>query len=358
MDKNIFLDSKGRITIYGAGGAGRRVLALLKKYGVKVNCFLDEKGGSNTFIDDIPVLKPDDQSVDKTSKIIVALFNHRTDIISVISFLKKTGFTDVIPYTELFIHFADELPTQYWLGPTDIYETHAQDIADALALFQDKISRDLFRSFLKFRITGDPSCMPRPDIKNIYFPADILGVRKPDKFVDCGAFNGDTLLFIKERFGLLESIRAFEPDLENFRKLAALQAKGKHFSKDTVLIPCGVWSSTASLKFISDGSLASSVSEHGDSIVQCVSLDECLDGYAPTLIKMDIEGGEIEALNGCRKMIASVKPDLAISVYHAPDHLWKIPLLISKSNSDYKCYLRSHGYNGYDTVFYAYNGIL
>jgi len=22
----------------------------------------------------------------------------------------------VIPYTELFIHFADELPTQYWLG--------------------------------------------------------------------------------------------------------------------------------------------------------------------------------------------------------------------------------------------------
>ncbi|GAG55674.1 unnamed protein product [marine sediment metagenome] len=43
-------------------------------------------------------------------------FLHRTDIMSVISFLKKIGFTDVIPYTELFIHFADELPTQYWLG--------------------------------------------------------------------------------------------------------------------------------------------------------------------------------------------------------------------------------------------------
>ena len=87
---------------------------------------------------------------------------------------------------------------------------------------------------------------------------------------------------------------------------------------------------------MSDGSLASGVSGHGGLIVQCVALDECLEGYAPTLIKMDIEGSEIEALNGCQKMIASVKPDLAVSVYHAPDHLWKIPLLINKLNPGYR----------------------
>jgi len=355
MNKESFLGSSRGVIIYGAGVSGRRVHALLKKCGVKVNCFLDKKGGDNAFIEDIPVFKPDYPSVDKNVKVIVALFNHETNIVPVLFFLRKRGFVDVIPYTEFFIHFADEFPIQYWLGPTDIYELQAQDIADALELFQDKTSRNLFKAFLKFRVSGDPHSMPQPDIKNIYFPPRIHGVRKPDNFIDCGAFNGDTLLAIKEKFGILTSIRAFEPDLENFRKLTDLQASRKHFSKDTVLIPCAVWSSTECLRFISDGSLSSSVSERGDSIVQGVSLDECLDGYVPTLIKMDIEGGEIEALRGGQKMIASMKPDLAISVYHAPDHLWKIPLFISKLNPKYKFYLRSHGYSGYDTVLYAYD---
>lgn len=357
-DKSIILDSKERTIIYGAGGTGRQVLALLKKHGVRVGCFLDEKGGGNTSIDGVPVLKPDDPAADKTSKVIVALFNHRTDIMPVLSFLKKRGFANVVPYTELFIHFADELPAQYWLGPADVYETHVRDMTNALAMFQDEPSRDLYMAFLRFRITGDPACMPQPDRENIYFPQGVTGVRKPNRFIDCGAFDGDTLLSVRERFGVLESIRAFEPDPENFRKLAVLNTWARTlrrpFSKDTVLSPCGVWSSTVQLRFASDGSLASGVSEHGGSMVQCVALDQCLDGYAPTLLKMDIEGGEIEALNGCKRMIASVKPDLAVSVYHALDHLWKIPLLISELDPGYRCYLRSHGANGYDTVFYAY----
>lgn len=351
-DKSVILGSE--IIIYGAGSTGKRVLILLKKYGVKINCFLDKNGGDGVFIDDIPVLKPDDITVDRKVRIIVALFNHTVDTGEIIIYLKRIGFKDVIAYSEFFIDFSDELPVHYWLGPNSIYEDNIKDIKKALNLFHDEESRNLFNSFLKFRITGVSSYMPRPDIENIYFPSDIIGVRKPSKFVDCGAFDGDTLLNVRGKFGVLESIRAFEPNLKNFCKLVAIQTDGKLLSGDTILIPCGVWSSTIQRKFISDDSAASSVSEIGDSIIQCVALDECLNGYDPTLIKMDIEGGEIEALKGCQKIITSVKPDLAISVYHTPEHLWKIPLFIKKLNPDYRCYLRSHGYNGYDTVFYAY----
>jgi FkbM family methyltransferase len=357
-DKSAILDTGERTVIYGAGGTGRRVLALLKKHGIMVDYFLDEKGGSNIFIDDVPVLKPNDPAADKTAKVIVALFNHKTDIMPVMALLKRNGFMKVVPYTEVFIHFADELPVQYWLGQTDVYEAKVPDITDALSMFEDLPSRDLFLSFLKFRVTGDPTCMPRPDRENIYFPADVRGTRKPDHFIDCGAFDGDTLLSVRERFGVLESIRAFEPDPENFRKLVVLNTQARRerrpFSKDTVLSPCGVWSSTVQIRFASDGSIASGVSEHGDTTVQCVAIDEFLDGYTPTFIKMDIEGSELNALNGCRRMIASAKLDLAVSVYHVPDHLWKIPLLIRELRPGCRCYLRSHGYNGYDTVFYAY----
>lgn len=354
-DKSIILDHKGRTVIYGAGKTGRRVLALLKRHGVKVDYFLDEKGGANISIDNVPTIRPDDPNVDKTANVIVALFNHITDIIPVLTLLKQIGFTKIVPYTELFMHFTDELPAHYWLGPTAVYESNIPDIATVLCMFEDQSSRDLFMSFLRFRVTGDPTCMPSPQIENIYFPTDVPGRRKLDHFIDCGAFNGDTLMSVRERFGILESVRAFEPDPNNYRKLVDLNNETP-FSKDTVLIPCGVWASTVQLSFASNGSLDGGISEHGSDIVQCIALDDCLGGYKPTLIKMDIEGSELEALKGCKNMITSMKPDLAISAYHIPDHLWKVPLLIRELAPGYRYYLRSHGTNGYDTVLYARYG--
>lgn len=352
-DKNVILEYKGSTVIYGAGATGRRVLTLLKRHGVKVDYFLDEKGGANISIDNVPIIRPDDSNIDKMANVIVALFNHITDIIPVLTLLKQIGFTKIIPYTELFMHFTDELPAHYWLGPTDVYESNIPDIAYVLSMFEDQLSRDLFMSFLRFRVTGDPTCMPPPQIENIYFPSDVPDRSRPDHFIDCGAFNGDTLMSVRERFGVIESARAFEPDLNNYRKLIELN-KEIPFSKDTVLIPCGVWASTVQLSFMSDGSPSSVISEHGSNMVQCVALDDCLGGYKPTLIKMDIEGSELDALKGCKHMIMSTQPDLAISVYHKPSHLWEIPYLIKEMVPDYKCFLRSHGSNGYDTVFYAH----
>ncbi|MDD5010593.1 MAG: FkbM family methyltransferase [Phycisphaerae bacterium] len=119
-------------------------------------------------------------------------------------------------------------------------------------------------------------------------------------------------------------------------------------------MPCGVWSAAAQLRFASGRSPSSSVCKNGSDVVQCVALDDCLNRYKPTLIKMDIEGSELEALKGAERIITSQNPQLAISVYHTPEHLWKIPLFIKKIVPNYKCFLRSHGANGYDTVFYSH----
>ena len=93
------------------------------------------------------------------------------------------------------------------------------------------------------------------------------------------------------------------------------------------------------------------------TISQVVALDDVLHGYQPNLIKMDCEGAEIEGLLGAKDTIIQNRPGLAICVYHAPDHLWKIPMLIQKWDMGYEFYLRNHAYNGFDIVMYAVNSL-
>jgi len=104
--------------------------------------------------------------------------------------------------------------------------------------------------------------------------------------------------------------------------------------------------------FSGDGNEASSIGK-GDMVVNCVTLDSALSGAEPTYIKMDIEGAELDALNGARGIIQQHSPVLAICTYHLQNHLWKIPLLIQSINPNYRFFLRPHLLEGWDLVCYA-----
>ena len=67
---------------------------------------------------------------------------------------------------------------------------------------------------------------------------------------------------------------------------------------------------------------------------------------------MDIEGAELDALKGSEKFIHKYQPDMAICVYHKPEDILDIPLLIN-SYGDYKFYLRQYAYYGMELVLYA-----
>ena len=71
------------------------------------------------------------------------------------------------------------------------------------------------------------------------------------------------------------------------------------------------------------------------------------------VIKMDVEGAELSALLGAKETIRDSRPGLAICLYHRPEHLWQIPLLLKQWDPRYEFALRLYRHAGFDLVMYA-----
>jgi hypothetical protein len=70
-------------------------------------------------------------------------------------------------------------------------------------------------------------------------------------------------------------------------------------------------------------------------------------------VKIDVEGAELSALAGAKRIIKKGKSIWAFTMEHKYDDIWRIPLFIKSISNDYNFYLRSHGFEGIDLTCYA-----
>lgn len=184
-----------------------------------------------------------------------------------------------------------------------------------------------------------------------YF-CDLINIDKNEVFVDCGAYNGDTLFQFKNLTnGNYKRIYAFEPGEDNYSNLC----KNTLCMHDVKLIKKGVWKNNATFKFKEDET-NSVLSEDGDIKINVTSIDNTICSDMVTFIKMDIEGSELMALVGAKNTIKRCMPKLAICVYHKKEDMITIPQYISKFSSEnkkYNLYLRHHSLSSNETVLYA-----
>jgi FkbM family methyltransferase len=245
------------------------------------------------------------------------------------------------------------LGDRFWLTSRHFYRDQKEHVSAGYDIWSDETSRDLYAAVLKFRFAKDYAALPTPQLEDQYFPTGLPSWPNPIRFVDCGAYDGDTLRQLFKRQFQIGAIAAFEPDPLNFKKLA--QAASSCVSNPAAMVclfPCGVSSTTTQIRFSSGQGSSSCASENGDTVIQCVALDEALPAFQPSVIKMDIEGAEYDALLGARRIIESHRPGLAISVYHRPEHLWTIPLLAKAWLKGGHHYLRAHAQNAFELIYY------
>jgi FkbM family methyltransferase len=344
----------GRLVLFGAGRLGQYALAGLRAAGVEPLAFADNAPATwSSSLEAIPVLSPSDA---------VGRFRGRALFVTTVYTsgpvrrqLAGLGLP-FVTFPALAYRFAPTLLPHGALDLPHATVREAEEVRRAAAVWADEESRTEYVAQLSFRMDLDSDSLP-PHLppRETYFPADLVALREDETFVDCGAYDGDTVAaFLAHRPAFTGRIVAFEPDPATFGRLTTyldrLTAGGFHGRAEAR--PFAVGETRGRIRFDATGTAASSVGT-GTAEVECAPLDELLAGEKPTYIKMDLEGAELSALRGARGLLMDAAPVLAICLYHRPEDLWRIPLFLADLPVGYRLFLRRYSDDCWEQICYA-----
>lgn len=179
-----------------------------------------------------------------------------------------------------------------------------------------------------------------------YFDPDLVKTTKDTIYVDVGSYIGDSVDdFLDTYLEEYKKIYCYEVTDSSISTL-----KDKFiFNEDIIIRDKALYSkpTTLSLNTSNVDNSANTISDDKGNI-EAVTLDDDIKEKVD-IIKMDIEGAEVKALEGAKKHIKNDSPTLLISIYHSFDDLIRIPKLIKSFNKNYNFYLRYYGGNIFPT---------
>jgi FkbM family methyltransferase len=353
------LDQRDRkVVLFGAGTLGRRALPLLREIRCDVVAFTDNNVAVwGTNISEIPVLSPEHAASlhGETALFLVTIWNDHHWFSETFSKLTRLGCTLVSTFAPLFWRFPDRFLQVLLLNepPHRVYRD-ARAVLQAEQIWADEDSLHAYRANIRWRALGDASDLPGRPERNTYFPDDLFHLDGTDSFLDCGAFDGDTIReLLACRNSTVKAIHAVEADAISFGRLREFVDSLEVSIRSRInLHNCAVGSQRGFVRFECNGTLISRASEKG-SLVEVATIDDIFSNVTLTLIKMDIEGAEYDALRGGIEVIRRDRPILAICVYHTQRDIWRIPLLVHEIVPEHKLYLRAYEGDGFQTVMYA-----
>lgn len=323
--------------------------------GIEVRAFADNNAASwTTSTDAGPVVLSPQSAVDTYNgsvAFVLGVFNSEAPRAQ----LAALGARNVAAYPAFSLEFAKFASRFIGFERPESILGQRDDIARAFAALSDDESREEFAAQIAWRCTLDYSLLPSPrDPVDTYFDPGVFRLRNDETLVDCGAFDGDTLrAFSALSGGQFGHIDACEPDPLNREKLQRyIESLPAEAREKIAVLPYALGSKDETVFFNSGHGVGSAIDEGAQLAVQSRRLDGVVT-RRPTLIKMDIEGAEPDALIGAELLLKSARPVLAISAYHYPEHLWSLPLIIKSIVPEYSLFLRRYAQECWELVYYA-----
>lgn len=327
--------------IYGMGNGAEKIIAALEQYSVKVSDIFasDEFVRGHSFLG---------YKVKKYSEIcekyddfnVVLAFATRLD--NVLDNIKKINNEHTVLAPDVPVCGGGLFTIDYVAENEDKFDFVYNHLAD-------EESKRVYLDIINYKISGKVEYLFSSfcDKQSVY--RDILKLNDSESIVDLGAYDGDTIReFTSYTNGKYKHIYALEPDAKSFKKLA----KNTENMTNIDIYNMGAWDKKDTLIFDTQASRGSRLSGKGVT-VNVTDIDSLLDADV-TMIKMDIEGSELRALEGAKNTITKNTPKLYICAYHRNEDLFSLPLKILDINPNYKIYFRHSVYiPAWESNFYC-----
>lgn len=329
------------VFIYGMGDGALKIMAVFEKYGIPLAGFFasDEFVRGHTFEGHlIHTLSQIENIVDDF--VVVLAFAAGYD--SIYRRINEIAARHILLAPDVPVAGETLFTYGYYLENKDKFEA-------VYNMLEDDISRQTYENVINFKISGkigylNDCTSPKEEVYS-----SIIPIRENSVYIDLGAYNGDTAAeYAEAAQGRYRHIYAFEPNPKNFRKLQ----KNTETLENITLFNAGAWSENGTAKFTKGSGRMSRASERGEVETALLSVDKAVEEQA-TLIKLDVEGSEREAIIGAQRHIAG-EADVISALYHRSEDLFAIPLQLKEINPDLRFYIRHQLYiPAWETNLYA-----
>ena len=217
---------------------------------------------------------------------------------------------------------------------------YKDEMRSAYSLLSDDKSKAVFEGALNFLYSGKLEYLKSIESNKDEVFHNILKLGSDERYLDLGAYRGDTVDEFLHYADTYAKIVAVEPNIKNHQKLI------EHCSRltDFTAVNAGIADKDGTM-FVSKGGGRQSVLSNTNGVeINTLSVDSIRDTYGDfTYIKADIEGMEHKMLFGAENTLKT-KPKLNIAAYHTNSDFFTLINAIHSINPDYKIYLRKHPY--------------
>ncbi len=335
--------------LYGATPAAVGTLEFLEKHGKTVRGVIDRdpQKQQSAFLG-FPVISPETlftENDNDSGIIIVSAYQAE-----IATFLIKNRI-----FSQRIFPFLDGM---FWptYGADFVHCPTLDRVADGLQTVEEKRFLSSWRSF---KSTGDlATLVSMPSMRQQYAHEPWLStVKEGGTALDIGAYDGVTSKEFASS-GHFSKVVAFEPFEENFKLLTQTAAS----SNGAVPIEAHKLAIGAERTSIEQPrECVSSRSRISDDITTTPGEVEVIEVYPLddleldniSLIKVDIEGFELDFLEGAEKTLRNNRPHLAISAYHHADHPREIAEFLYQRFTGVNIHVGHHPLAVYELEYYV-----
>lgn len=336
------------VFIYGMGDGALKIMSVFERYGIPLAGFFasDEFVRGHTFQGHL---------VHTLSQIETLI----DDFIIVLAFAAgyQSLYDRINEIAKRHILLAPDVPVAGGgLFTYEYCQKNAEKIQAVYDMFADEKSRQTYADVINFKISGKIEYLNRCTSPKEEIYGGIIPLGEDEIFADLGAYNGDTatefMSACESCGGRFRHIYAFEPNPKNFRKLT----KNLPEDKRITLFNAAAGRENGTVKISANEGRMSRADGSGKTVeIPVLALDEAVPENV-TVLKLDVEGAEREAILGAKRHIENGAKILC-SLYHRNEDMFELPLLIKSIDPDLKMYVRHQLYiPAWETNLYAIRG--